>query len=92
MNTLMYAMRYRATEAYMSEDQMLLSGRRNIIRRSIDRSEPLGIDSESKLHFDQLDLKYVVQYINSFKVKLTETLNCLDILANTTPKDNLKSN
>ena len=80
----------RQVQEYLDKDQRLSALIVDSVRRGVSRYEPV-LTPERREQLNMLDIQNVGEYINQFKVRLTEKLNIFDNVLNTKTPDIGKS-
>ena len=84
------SLRDRQVQEYLDKDKTISSIIADSVRRGVRRYEP-ALDPVRREQLNMLDIQNVGEYINSFKIKLTEKLNIFDNVLNTSTPDMGKS-
>ena len=72
-------LRDRQVQEYLSRDKRLSSFIASEVRKGVSRFEPV-IDPVRREQLNMLDIQNVGDYINQFKIKLTDKLNTFDTI------------
>ena len=80
------SLRDKQVQEYLNRDKNISSIISDCIQRAVRRYEPV-IDPVRREQLNMLDIQNVGEYINQFKVKLTEKMNTFDIILNTNTPD-----
>jgi hypothetical protein len=80
------SLRDRQVQEYLSRDKRLSSFIASEVRKGVSRFEPV-IDPVRREQLNMLDIQNVGEYINQFKIKLTDKLNTFDTILNTKTPD-----
>ena len=83
-------LRDRQVQEYLDKDKRLSALIIDSVRRGVSRYEPV-LTPERREQLNMLDIQNVGEYINQFKVKLTDKLNIFDNVLNTKTPDMGKS-
>ena len=79
-------LRDRQVQEYLARDKRLSSFIVNAVKQGVSRFEPV-IDPVRREQLNMLDIQNVGEYINQFKIKLTDKLNTFDTILNTNTPD-----
>ena len=82
--------RDRQVQEYLDRDKTISSLIADAVRRGVRKHEPV-LDPVRREQLNMLDIQNVGEYINQFKIKLTEKLNIFDNVLNTSTPDMGKS-
>ena len=80
------SLRDRQVQEYLDRDKKVSSLIADSVRRGVRRYEPV-IDPVRREQLNMLDIQNVGEYINQFKIKITEKLNIFDNVLNTKTPD-----
>ena len=80
------SLRDRQVQEYLNKDKQLSSFIASAVRKGVSRFEPV-IDPVRREQLNMLDIQNVGEYINQFKIKLTDKLNTFDTILNTKTPD-----
>ena len=83
-------LRDRQVQEYLDKDKRLSALIVDSVRRGVSRYEPV-LTPERREQLNMLDIQNVGEYINQFKVRLTDKLNIFDNVLNTKTPDMGKS-
>ena len=75
------SIRDRQVQEYLDKDKRLSSFIASAVRQGVSRFEPV-IDPVRREQLNILDIQNVGEYINQFKIKLTDKLNTFDTILN----------
>ena len=75
------SLRDRQVQEHLSRDKILSSFIASEVRKGVSRFEPV-IDPVRREQLNMLDIQNVGEYINQFKIKLTDKLNTFDTILN----------
>ena len=84
------SLRDRQVQEYLDRDKKISSIISDSVQRAVRRYEPV-LDPVRREQLNMLDIQNVGEYINQFKIKLTEKLNIFDNVLNTSTPDMGKS-
>ena len=73
------SIREQQISEYLSQDSRRSSLVADMIKKGVSRFEPV-VDPMQREQLNMLDIKNVGEYINQFKIKLTEKLNLFDTI------------
>jgi hypothetical protein len=76
------SIREQQIQEYLNQDSRRSSLVADMIKRGVSRFEPV-VDPMQREQLNMLDIKNVGDYINQFKIKLTEKLNMFDTILHT---------
>ena len=79
-------LRDRQVQGHLDRDKRLSSFNASAVRKGVSRFEPV-IDPVRREQLNMLDIQNVGEYINQFKIKLTDKLNTFDTILNTKTPD-----
>ena len=80
------SLRDRQVQEYLDRDKRVSSLIVDSVRRGVRRYEPV-LDPVRREQLNMLDIQNVGEYINQFKIKLTEKINIFDNVLNTKTPD-----